>query len=135
MHAVPLMLSVRSEPSADLTARHCVHRRCNFTFRLGFCEMGAPRELVSARPRLGEQLAAGSLLTAQAAAERMQAAFFWKNDTWRYVGGHADQGLFWAVPYLELGGGTWSVSLSRSRRWHAQHFMAFPKVRGTAARS
>ena len=88
-----------------------VLRNCNWTEDHGFCHVGSPRDIMAANgSRLCDQLSLGY---AASPYKRLSAGIeYGRLNTWKFVGGSTDQGLFWYLIYVVGGVGTWSASIT-----------------------
>lgn len=95
-------------------------RSCNFSEGTGFDEAGEPQKLFGNQSRrLWQQLEAGTGSPRGSARTALQSTEMWKKNTWSFVAGNLEQGMFWHLLYHKHGVGTWARP---SSRWQADHF-------------
>ena len=97
----------------------------------GFNAVGTPRGLMAgggdAQQQLVAQLAAGSNLSAVDVSLSLNRTKMMRTNSWHYIGGNTDQGMFFYYFYLLHSVGTWP-SLSRPRHpYYAEHYWGSPK--------
>ena len=115
-----------------------VLERGTWTAKEGFDGVGSPQSWSAADRtrvrRLVERLAAGSGASLFKVEGTINSTQFWKFDSWDFVNGALDQGLFWYLFYLKNPVGTWSNYVSPKHgqppglvKWQVDHFWGYGK--------
>lgn len=98
-----------------------------WTVHEGFNAVGRPRDQFNTWRLPGNiftQLASGHTAPGSsiaAAEELMNRTAYAQKNSWDFVGGNLDQGLFWYLVFLRHRAGTWTAALG-GQRWEAKHY-------------
>jgi len=99
-------------------------RETSWSADTGFGGAGSPRNLFRKRGRLFSQLEAGlgingtTPISGSAPMHLARTAMMQQN-TWNFMAGNLDQGMFWHLLYHTYGVGTWAQTMSP---WRVDHF-------------